>query len=100
MSIKPTRYETLELLPAGSMALERQIQAKPRPVTRALRAAGAYILAVLAPSSEPQVKMQSTRDGALQFAAYDPVTHRRCACVSEESLRCWLEMRYYVAPVR
>ncbi|MEO0407448.1 MAG: hypothetical protein AAF289_08875 [Cyanobacteria bacterium P01_A01_bin.135] len=102
MSLEPTLYEALELLPAGSVyqtALEGQ-QTKSHPVARALRAAGAYLLAFLAPSDEPQVEVRLKEGGALQFAAYDPVTHQCCVCAGEEGLRAWLELRYYVAPVR
>ncbi|MGB3614496.1 MAG: hypothetical protein WBA10_11955 [Elainellaceae cyanobacterium] len=57
-----------------------------------------YLIWTLTPSPDPKIHSKLTQSGSLQFDVYDPVTHQHCSHFSEESLRSWLEQRYYISP--
>ncbi len=64
-------------------------------VLNALRNGLKSAIARLTATTEPQIWPTQTRDGQVQWNAYDPMTHQSLEFVTEDDLRIWLENRHY-----
>ncbi|MEM0979721.1 MAG: hypothetical protein AAGH78_05535 [Cyanobacteria bacterium P01_H01_bin.58] len=90
MNSKMVLYQRLELLPSGSLYALNSTR-----LWQALRRLGGQLVHVLAFGEEPRIRTRQDQNGQTVFDAYDPVTHRHIRNVSEDTLRLWLEQRYY-----
>jgi hypothetical protein len=94
MNTKLAVYETLELLPRGSLTTFQRTETAKRPGK--MRRLAAYLLRLFAPAeNQPRINIRYSLNGEMLFDAYDPVTQQRLHHSSEDALRAWLEQRYY-----